>query len=338
MKEKLLEFLACPACQANLSLETVGTRDAGEIITGQLKCSDCAQVYQIVRGVPRFADLAEIEEEKAATAAGFGWEWTHFTGHDEEYGDQLLGWLNPVKPEFFRDKIVLDGGCGKGRHLKLAAGWGAREVIGVDLSDAVDAAFAATREAENIHVVQADICRLPLRPVFDYAFSLGVLDHLPNPVDGFTSLASKVKPGGHVSAWVYGAENNGWITGLINPLRIRFTSRLRPRTLLHVSKIPTAILYLVTKGIYGPLSRIGDGSFVRRLYYGNYLSYLARFGWREQHLIVFDHLVAPTVHYLTREEFETWWTGIKAEEVEIGWHNQNSWRGFGRVNSRSGAV
>ena len=162
-----------------------------------------------------------------------------------------------------------------------------------------------------------------------------MLDHLPNPVDGFSSLASKVKCGGHVSAWVYGAENNGWITRLINPLRIHFTSRLQPRTLLHVSKIPTAILFLLTKGIYGPLSRIGNGSFARRLYYGDYFSYLARFGWREQHLIVFDHLVAPTVHYLTREQFETWWSGIKAEDVKIGWHNQNSWRGFGRVTQFS---
>lgn len=333
MKERLLKFLACPACQGDLSLRAGAERDGSEIMAGQLDCAGCRRQYPIAGGVPRFANLAEVEEEKAATAEVFGWEWKQFTQHDEKYGEQLLGWLNPVKPEFFKDKVVLDGGCGKGRHLKLAAEWGVRDVIGVDLSEAVDTAFAATRASENVHVVQGDICHLPLRPVFDYAFSLGVLDHLGSPIEGFRSLASKVKPGGHVSAWVYGAENNGWITGLINPLRVHFTSRLHPRTLFHLCKLPTAVLFLATKLIYGPLSRVGDGSSARRLFYGDYLSFLSRFGWREQHSIVFDHLVAPTAHYLTREQFETWWTGIQAENVTIGWHNKNSWRGFGRVNN-----
>src|SRR5213075_775977 len=107
-----------------------------------------------------------------------------------------------------------------------------------------DTAFAATHSLENVHVVQADICNLPLAAEFDYAFSVGVLDHLPNPVEGFRSLASKVKTGGHVSAWVYGAENNEWITRWVNPLRTGLTSRLNPRALLQLSKLPAAALYL----------------------------------------------------------------------------------------------
>src|SRR5258708_7615269 len=116
MKERLLKYLACPACQRSVILAGGGETDGREIISGQLKCEWCQREYPIVDGVPRFANLAEVGEEKAATAAGFGWEWKHFNQHDEKYGDQLLGWLNPVKPEFFKNKIVLDGGCGKGRH------------------------------------------------------------------------------------------------------------------------------------------------------------------------------------------------------------------------------
>ena len=82
----------------------------------------------------------------------------------------------------------------------------------MDLSDAVETAFAATRALENVHIVQADIYHLPFPRIFDYAFSVGVLHHLPDPLRGFKSLASKVKQGGHLSAWVYGAENNEWIT------------------------------------------------------------------------------------------------------------------------------
>jgi SAM-dependent methyltransferase len=333
MKQKLLPYLACPACGGEIRLLTVSRReDDGEILEGDLDCASCARHFAIVRGVPRFAALDEVETEKAQTAANFGWQWQHFTQQDERYTEQFLGWIAPVRPEFFRDKVVLEGGCGKGRHTQLAARWGAREIISIDLSAAVETAFAATRALENAHIVQADIYQLPLKPVFDYAFSVGVLHHLPRPRAGFLSLASKVRRGGHISAWVYGAENNEWITRLVNPLRERVTSRINRRSLLHLSKLPTAALFAATKLLYGPLNRSpGGAALARHLFYNDYLKAISSFGWREQHTIVFDHLVAPTAFYIPREEFEEWWREIGASEVQIGWHNRNSWRGFGRI-------
>jgi SAM-dependent methyltransferase len=334
MKQRLLEFLECPDCQGLLSLRETLKEDGVEILEGSLQCSACASTYPIVRGVPRFADLGQIGSEKAATAASFGWEWLHFTQEDDLYGEQMLGWLKPVNEDFFRDKVVLEGGCGKGRHTRLAARWGARDVVAVDLSDAVESAFAATRGSENIHIVQADLGQLPLRRVFDYAFSIGVIHHLEDPNLGFKSLASKIKPGGHFSVWVYGAENNGWITGLISPLRTRLTSRINRKALLHLSKLPTAAMYAATKLVFGPLNKFRTGSaLARKLFYGEYLSAISNFGWREQHTIVFDHLVAPTAHYVSREEFRKWWEEIGAREIVIGWHNKMSWRGFGRTSN-----
>jgi SAM-dependent methyltransferase len=229
--------------------------------------------------------------------------------------------------------VVLEGGCGKGRHTQLAARWGAREVVGIDLSGAVETAFRATRSLPNVHIIQADIYRLPLARKFDYAFSVGVLHHLPDPRGGFVSLASKVKPGGHVSAWIYGAENNEWITRFVNPVREKITSRIDQRVLLQLSKVPAACLYLATKLVYGPLNKNGS-SLARNLFYNDYLKSLSTFGWREHHTIVFDHLLAPTSFYISREEFETWWRDIGASEVEISWHNKNSWRGRGMVPPR----
>jgi uncharacterized protein YbaR (Trm112 family) len=334
MKKRLLQYLACPACSGEIRLLAVAEKDQEEILEGSLGCAACERHYPIVRGVPRFADLSQIEEEKAATASSFGWEWQHFTQNDERYAEQFLGWIAPVEPEFFKDKVVLEGGCGKGRHTELSARWGARDHIGIDLSAAVETAFAATKGLENAHIVQADIYHLPLRRVFDYAFSVGVLHHLPDPKGGFLSLASKVKAGGHLSAWVYGAENNGWITRFVNPLRERVTSRINRRALLHLSKLPTAALYAATKLVYGPLNRSESGSAIaRRLFYNDYLSAISGFGWREQHTIVFDHLVAPTAYYISRAEFEQWWEEIGASDVVIGWHNKNSWRGFGKQNT-----
>lgn len=301
---------------------------------GELRCLSCAAAFPISAGIPRFANLDQVELDKRATADNFGWQWQHFTHADDRYAEQLLGWIAPVTPEFFQDKVVLEGGCGKGRHTELAARWGAREVIGIDLSIAVETAFAATRSLSNVHIIQADIFHLPLAQKFDYAFSVGVLHHLPDPRGGFLSLASKVKPGGHVSAWIYGAENNEWITRWVNPVRERVTSRMDQRKLLQLSKIPAAGLYLATKLIYGPLNKSAS-SLARHLFYNDYLNTLSRFGWREQHTIVFDHLVAPTSFYISREEFETWWRDLGAHDVTISWHNKNSWRGTGVISHGS---
>ena len=332
MKRKLLEYLRCPSCANRIVLASVASAEDEEIIDGQLNCDVCNRRFPITCGVPRFAAAEILETDKAATAENFGWQWQHFTHTDDLYADQFLGWIAPVVPEFFQDKLVLEAGCGKGRHTALAAKWGAREIIGVDLSAAVETAFTATRETDNVHIVQADIYHLPFARVFDYGFSVGVLHHLPDPHSGFRALASKVKVGGYVSAWVYGAENNEWITRGINPLREKFSSRVDRRVLLHLSKLPTALMYLATKLVYGPLNRSQAGSaFARRLFYNDYLSAISKFGWREQHTIVFDHFVAPTSHYIRREDFEKWWSEIQAEEVEIGWHNKNSWRGVGRI-------
>ena len=331
MKRKLLDYLICPSCGEQLELTEVVVTEGQEIMQGRLACLACKTAFPIVRGVPRFVSSERLEADKAATAVSFGWQWQHLTHTDELYAEQFLGWIAPVTQEFFQNKLVLEGGCGKGRHTELAARWGAREVVGVDLSDAVETAFAATRQLENAHIVQADLYHLPLARRFDYAFSVGVLHHLPDPHAGFRSLAAVVKPGGHISAWVYGAENNQWITRYVNPVR-KVTSRIDQRALLQFSKLPTALMYLATKLVYGPLNRsVAGRKIASHLFYNDYLNAISKFGWREQHTIVFDHLVAPTSHYISREEFADWWQDVNATEVEIGWHNKNSWRGFGRI-------
>lgn len=332
MKQSLLKYLACPCCNGEIHLSEVSQREGEEILDGELCCRACARCFPVTRGVPRFVELDQIEQDKAATAENFGWQWQHFNETDEHYGEQFLRWIAPVKSSFFAGKVVLEGGCGKGRHTLLAASWGAKDIIGVDLSSAVETAFAKTRDNPNAHIIQADIYNLPLRRCFDYAFSVGVIHHLPDPRSGFLSLASKVRPGGHLSAWVYGAENNEWITSFVSPLRERLTSRLPPGALLQLSKIPAALVFSATKLVYGPLNRTTRGrKLAAKLFYNDYLYAISHFGWREQHSIVFDHLNAPTAYYITRAQFEEWWKEIGVSRATIEWHNRNSWRGFGQL-------
>jgi SAM-dependent methyltransferase len=330
MKERLLELLACPDCAGDISFCEIKEKESDGIIGGSLICGGCKQKFPIVRGVPRFARLEEIERDKAATAKNFGWQWTHFTQTDARYAEQFLGWLQPVKPEFFEGKTVLEAGCGKGRHTSLAARWGAKEIVGVDLGAGVESAFEATKNLPNAHIVQADIFKLPFKKAFDYAFSVGVLHHTPDPQKAFASVVGKVKSGGHVSAWVYGAENNEWIVRFVNPVRTGFTSKLDQKALFALSKLPTCAVYLTTKFVYRPLNAAAK-PLAKHLFYNDYLNHLGEFGWREQHNIVFDHLVAPIAFYISKTEFETWWQEAGAQDVQITWHNRNSWCGFGRL-------
>ena len=49
--------------------------------------------------------------------------------------------------------------------------------------------------------------RLPFAPAsFDQIYSLGVLDHTPDPRKAFLELASLLKPGGRIAVWVYPRE------------------------------------------------------------------------------------------------------------------------------------
>jgi hypothetical protein len=68
-----------------------------------------------------------------------------------------------------------------------------------------------------------------------------------------------------------------------------------------------------------------------RIPYGAYFRFLAQRDFSFTHGVVFDQLVAPTTHYLRREEFEDWFERAGLVDVTITWRNQNSWRGLGRV-------
>lgn len=325
MKDAALEFLACPDCGGDLDL-TVEARDGDEIMEGTLACPACAVRYPVTGGIPRFTELHSRGHEK--TAEAFGHQWKRYSELDPRYRRQFLDWIRPVDEAFFRGKVVLEGGCGKGRHTTLAADFGARAVLAVDLSEAVDAAFANCRHLPNAHIIQADLNHPPVKPVVDYAFSVGVLHHLPEPEKGFRALVSKLRPGGHVSAWVYGREGNGWIVHLVTPARERVTSRLPYGVLGPLSTLLTVPLWTATQVLYRPTKGSALG---RALPYHAYLSYISDLGFREQRTIVHDHLIAPIAYYLRKDEFAGWFDRAGLDEVRIEHHNGNSWRGFAQT-------
>jgi len=103
--------------------------------------------------------------------------------------------------------VVLDAGCGMGRYLRAAAEGRPRRLVGLDLSGAVFAAHDQTRDLPGVEVVQGDLLRPPFAAGgFDHIYSLGVLDHTPDPRAAFLAVARLLRPGGRFVVWVYPKE------------------------------------------------------------------------------------------------------------------------------------
>ena len=327
MKSSLLNLLVCPSCTSSFEVRA-DTTDGSEIMEGVLICRWCGECYPISRGIPRFLPK-DLAEDKKATANAFGYEWTNFSQMTEEDRREFLGWISPLAPADFKGRVVLDCGCGKGRHIFLAAQFGAQEVVGVDLSDAVEAAYANTHKLPNVHVVQADIYNLPFAKPFNLAYSIGVLHHLPVPKQGFLAMVGHLAPGGRVVSWVYGKEGNIWIEKLVDPVRKNVTSRLPQAATRFLAFFPAVVLYAALKLLYRPARH--RPLLKKMLPYSDYICSIADYSFTENFWNVFDQLVAPTAFYHSRDEIVDWYQTADIEQVQISQYNSNSWRGTGLI-------
>ncbi len=329
MKESLVVDLVCPLSSDPLRLET--RHDSEAVETGDLVCDGCGRHWPITAGIPRLVP-EDLADQQRKTAAAFGWQWQHFSEMHPEFEAQFLDWLSPIEPEFFQGKRVLDAGCGTGRHAYFAASYGARKVVALDLSDAVETARRNLAGFDNAHVIQGDLLRLPFRTVaagggFDLVYSIGVLHHLPDPYAGFRSLLRCVRPGGTIAIWVYGYENNGFVRHVVEPLR-RLSTKIPPPLLRGVAWPLAVGFHGAARGIYRPLSSTTVG---RALPLSEYMSSVAGFSFRQNYGIVFDQLAAPTAAYLKGAELEGWCEESELEDVQISHRHSNSWRARGTV-------
>lgn len=186
MHADLLNVLRCPKCHESLDA-------AGD--PPELRCRGCGSTYPVTRGIPRFAG--------ESYTASFGRQWNRYDvardGEDEATFPVKTG----VAPGDLAGRLVLDAGCGGGRYARLAGRHGAK-VVGVDLSTAVEKAAALCADLPDVSIVQADLLDLPLAEgAFDFAFSIGVLHHSPDPRRAFAQVAARVKPGGRLAVWLY---------------------------------------------------------------------------------------------------------------------------------------
>jgi cyclopropane fatty-acyl-phospholipid synthase-like methyltransferase len=98
--------------------------------------------------------------------------------------------------------LVLDGGCGPGVHSIRAAEYGCR-VDAIDLSETMlDHArqrAAAAGFADKITFNQANLVEYAPEKPYDFAFSWGVIIHVPQVDEALENLTNAVAPGGSLA-------------------------------------------------------------------------------------------------------------------------------------------
>lgn len=323
---KLLEILRCPACGAGLRAGPAA--GAAEFLDGDLVCA-AGHRYPVVRGVPRLLPpdaggpdaFARLQEQ---TRRSFGYQWTVFHDMVEVFREGFLTYIHPVGPEFFPGKLGLDAGCGFGRHAYYAAEFGA-EVVGVDFSAAIEAARANTGACKGVHLVQADIYRLPFREgAFDFAYSLGVLHHLPDPERGFRALVPLVKPGGAIFVWVYSTARPV-VNAMLEAARA-VTRRLPHRTLHALSLAAAGVDWGGFIGPYRLARRVPRAAALAERIALPRTKLYARYPFQVSVADWFDRLAAPRRHYYGPEDLAGWAARADLTDVRITPTGKYGWR------------
>jgi len=357
MRKRLLDFIICPICKKNFDLK-IFKEEGEEIKEGLLLCH-CGQFFPIIENIPRIlvGDLRSIiyenfpefflkyqeflpQEEsskkikgidlkKKKTSESFGYEWQKFSEMLKDWEKNFRFYFEPVgNINLLKKKLILDAGCGKGRHTYYAAKF-AKEIIAFDLSQAVDVAFYNNRNSNNIHFIQADIYNLPFKEEsFDFIFSLGVLHHLPTPEEGFKKLLTLLKPKGDILIYVYHSfpKNtfNFYALKFVNFFR-NLTTRM-PHDLLYLLCYPIAYLsylfFILPYKIFRALNikKISQTAWPLKLY--------ADYPFRVILNDTFDRFSAPIENRYSKEEILSWFKKANLSDIKL--LDNGGWRIFGK--------
>lgn len=213
MKRELSELMVCPATGERLTL-VVGREADGDVVEGEL-LSTSGRRYEVTGGIPRMLPAELIDQGQKETEQAFTAKWQRATefGHEDKSRSFYVNWyLDRYKfgtinalGDFLNGKArILDAGTGNGRDTRLYAENSPGTVFGVDISKSIDSAYEHLRPYSNVHLIQADLTRLPFpEGFFDFIACDQVLHHTRDTQESFHRLARWLAPGGDLSIYVY---------------------------------------------------------------------------------------------------------------------------------------
>ena len=206
MHKKFISYLIDPKTGEDLAIETK-TSNGDVIIDGFLVSA--SNRYPIVRGIPRFAGY----NDDANYTKSFGYQWNRWSELQfdsknigkpyEGFSLDMLDRICGTRNKDFKNSVIADIGCGPGRFLETIRQKGGI-AIGIDMSDAVEAAGDIFKNDPDVLICQADVLQSPLRTgSMDGILSVGVLHHTIDAKKGFQEMVRAAKPEGWIAVSVY---------------------------------------------------------------------------------------------------------------------------------------
>lgn len=151
-------------------------------------------------------------ELRERTIADFGDQWTVYTDNSGYYGSpeilrDVFGPLLDV--DSLKGMVVADIGAGTGRFTSILVACGVAKVLAVEPSRAFDVLIRNTKAIrDSIEYLNAGGEQLVTSQPLDFAFSYGVLHHIPDPIPVVKAMHDALRPGGRIGVWLYGREGN----------------------------------------------------------------------------------------------------------------------------------
>lgn len=324
MKKSLINYVVCPVDGSWLRLENA-VYDGEEVQEGSLTC-ESGHVYLITKGVPRLAGQQTGESANAATRDCFSSKWQkiptfgfeprsrefYINWYLQRYG---LGGIEGLQRSLHSKKMVLDAGTGLGRDAMLYGENSTGEVFAVDISRSIDLAYKHVGHLSNVHVLEADLNRLPFRKAcFDYIGADGVIHHTPDTAVSFRNLTRHLAEGGQIAVYVY--KEKGPIREFCDNLLREYYTKSSEEECLEFSRAMTALGkslsdlnmdFLVPEDI--PILKIQAGTYnlQRFIYYNIFKCY-----WNEEldfdtnMMTNFDWYRPAYAHRHTPEQVKRW--------------------------------
>lgn len=346
MRERFIILFSDPIDGSPVTLSAF-KRDGEHIVDGLLQSA--SNWYPLIDGVPRFlvgelrqnmlqeklsffrayrehltagakaewqgaidaiADLDAFLAHQKKTGESFAYEWKYVYRENDYEKQNFLHFLSPfVQETDLAGKRTLDIGCGSGRFTKWAALSGAEVAIGSDLGESVAVAYEMTRDLPNACIIQADIYAMPFHETFDFAYSIGVLHHLPKPKQGFLALPKVLRRGSRFLIWVYNRRNNARALYFYEPLRAIL--RHLPKPLLYrLCYLPGGVVHGIN--LFGCwLTDIGFPDLEKKLPF----AYYRHFPFNMKLNDAFDVLATPKSNYYFVETIEEWFSAALLKDI-----------------------
>lgn len=272
-----------------------------------------------------------------AVVDGFGDEWSRLdqSALSESEAEELFGQYFDIFPWHALPAAAMgiDFGCGSGRWARLVAPRVGRLLCFDASAAAAGVARRVLAALPNVEVSVAAVDEVPVADgSADFAYSLGVLHHIPDTAAALRACVRKLRPGAPFLLYLYYRFDN-------RPPWYRLLWKMSELLRLGISRAPKPLRYalsqLLAATLYWPLSRLALlagraglraesfplAYYRNRSYYVLRTDALDRFGTRRE-------------HRFTRAEIESMMHEAGLEDVVFSTH-EPFWCAVGRRSSRA---